>query len=282
MDLASPVVEIRDVTFAYRPNQRPVLDCVSLSVEARDFLGIIGPNGGGKTTILKIMLGLLKPQHGTVKVFGQPPAQVCRWIGYVPQHAKCDPSVPATVLDIVRMGRLGQSSWGPWYGRAHTQAAMKALEQTETLDLADRPIGMLSGGQRQRVLVSRALAANAKLLLLDEPTAGVDPHMEHGLTDLLHRLNQHLPIVLVSHEISFVSTHLKRVACLNQTLTCHDADQITDQAIAKIYHGHVRPVEHVDTCPLFDPGCEIHCEPPHLGANHHQSPPGQQQQDRSP
>ena len=136
---------------------------------------------------------------------------------------------------------------------------MAALRQTQTQDLADRPIGSLSGGQRQRVLIARALAGDAELLLLDEPTAGVDAHMEHGLTDLLHRLNERLPIVLVSHDIAFVSTHLNRVACLNRQLTCHSVSEISEQAIAQMYHGHVRAVEHAGDCPLSDPGCEQHC-----------------------
>lgn len=253
------IVQVSHVTFQYTPPQNPVLDDVSLTVAQGDFLGVIGPNGGGKTTILKIILGLLKPQRGTVSVLGRPPAQVRHQIGYVPQHAKIDSTAPASVLDIVRMGRLSRSSWGPWYGRSHTNAAMEALQQTETADLAKRHIGTLSGGQRQRVLIARALASDAKLLLLDEPTAGVDAHMEHGLTDLLHRLNKTLPIVLVSHDIAFVSTHLNRVACLNNKLTCHHVSEISDQVIAQMYHGHVRAVTHSDECPLSDPGCEQHC-----------------------
>jgi len=254
-----PIVQLSHVTFSYVPQQPPILDDVSLTVEAGDFLGIIGPNGGGKTTILKLMLGILKPQSGSVTILGQSPMQGRSQIGYVPQLAKIDAWAPASVLDLVRMGRLGQSSWGPCFGRSHTLVAMEALRQTETQDLAKRPIGTLSGGQRQRVLIARALAGEANLLLLDEPTAGVDVHMEHGLIDLLHRLNQQMPIVLVSHDISFVSTHLNRVACLNRKLTCHEVSEISDQVIAQMYHGHVRVVEHADDCPLSDPGCEKEC-----------------------
>ncbi len=262
MNQSDPVVELSHVTFGYEPGQPSVLEDVTLRVDANDFLGIIGPNGGGKTTLLKMILGLFRPQHGTVRVFGRSPAQVRCQIGYVPQHARMDPSVPTSVLDVVLMGRLNRSSWGLWYGAEHTQAAREALRQTETEDLAHRPVATLSGGQRQRVLIARALAGDAGLLLLDEPTAGVDTHMEHGLTDLLHRLNQRLPIVLVSHDISFVSTHLKRVACLNRSLTCHAAHEVTEQVIAQMYHGHVRAVQHSEECPLSDPGCENHCERP--------------------
>ncbi len=264
MSETSPVVDIQHVTFGYPPQAAvdPVLDDVTLRIEPREFLGIIGPNGGGKTTLLKIMLGLLKPASGTITVFGLPPAQVRTRIGYVPQHARIDPSVPASVLDVVLTGRLSQSSWGPCYGRGHSEAALRALAQTGTENLARRAIGTLSGGQRQRVLIARALVSDTQLLLLDEPTAGVDAHVERSLTDLLHRLNETMPIVIVSHDVSFVSTHLKRVACLNRRMTCHAAQEISWELISPIYHDHVRPVHHAEQCPLSDQGCERGCAEP--------------------
>jgi len=263
MSAIEPVVELSQVTFGYPPELalQPVLEDVSLRIEPNDFLGIIGPNGGGKTTLLRIILGLLEPQSGSVTVFGRPPAEVRGRIGYVPQHARIDPSVPASVLDVVLTGRLGRSSWGFRYGRRQTEIARQALAQTEMERFADRTIGTLSGGQRQRVLIARALAADAQLLLLDEPTAGVDPHMERGLTDLLHRLNERLPIVIVSHDVSFVSAHLKRVACLNRRLTSHTAGEISWEAIAHLYDEPIRPVRHADECPLVDPGCQRGCQP---------------------
>jgi len=212
----------------------PVLEDVCLRVEPGDFLGLIGPNGGGKTTLLLLILGLLRPQRGTIRVFGRSPRRMRSRIGYVPQYAEIDRSAPATVLDLVLTGRIVDSSWGPRFGRKHVQRAMNALSQTETQDLAPRSISALSGGQLQRVMIARALAADAKVLLLDEPTAGVDAHMEQGLTNLLHRLNESLPIVIVSHDVSFVSRHLKRVACLNRRLTCHAAADITQDVIAQV------------------------------------------------
>jgi zinc transport system ATP-binding protein len=255
------VVDVRGVSFGYPPEAETnlVLEDVSLAVEARDFLGIIGPNGGGKTTLLKMMLGLLRPQRGTVTVLGESPDRVRPRIGYVPQHARIDPSVPANVLDVVLTGRLSRSSWGFQYRREDVERAKEALRQTETEDLVRRPIRTLSGGQRQRVLIARALAADAELLLLDEPTAGVDEHVERNLTDLLHRLNDRLPIVIVSHDISFVSTHLKRVACLNRRLTCHTAAEISHTVISEMYHGHIRALQHREECPLSDPGCRQGC-----------------------
>jgi zinc transport system ATP-binding protein len=259
----APAAEIDRVTYRYRSSAggRAALEDVSVRIEQDDFLGVIGPNGGGKTTLLRLMLGLLKPTSGTVHVFGRPPAEVRERVGYVPQHAAVDATAPATVRDIVLTGRLARSSWGFRFRRADVEAAMHALEQTGTADLAARSIGALSGGQRQRVLIARALAGDAGILLLDEPTAGVDAHMERGLTDLLHRLNERLPIVLVSHDVAFVSAHLKRVACLNRRITVHDAKDVSDEIIGRMYDEAVRAVHHEHSCPLADPGCEHGCAP---------------------
>jgi len=250
-----PVVDIRGVTFSYQPETTvpPVLKNVDMRIEPKDFLGVVGPNGGGKTTLLKIILGLLAPQHGSVRVFGRPPRRVRTRIGYVPQHAQVDPSIPADVLDVVLTGRLSRSRWGPTFGKAHIEAARAALRRTSTDDLEKRPIGSLSGGQRQRVLIARALASDADLLLLDEPTSGVDVHMERGLVDLLKKLNETLPIVMVSHDIAFVSAHLKRVACLSRTITVHAAHEISDEIVANMYHGHVQAVHHDEHCGHAEP-----------------------------
>lgn len=256
MSQAAAIIELDNVTFGYppRPLSNPVLEDVTLRVEADDFLGVIGPNGGGKTTLLKLMLGLVKPQRGRVTVRGQ--------IGYVPQEACIDLATPANVLDVVLMGRLSRSTWGCRYGRKHVSAAQAALEQTGAHDLASKSIAELSGGQRQRVLIARALAQGANALLLDEPTAGIDAHMAGTLTDLLHELNASIPIVLVSHDVTFVTTHLKRVACLNRRLTCHAAAAISAQVISEMYHADMRRIQHDPNCPLADPGCEQDCEQP--------------------
>ena len=231
-----PVAEIDHVTFAYGAGG-PVLDDVSLRIEARDYLGVIGPNGGGKTTLLKILLGLLEPQRGTVKVFGQPPARAKHRVGYVPQHASIDPTVPATALDIVLMGRLRLSSWGARFSPAHVDAARSALRLTDTEELADRPISALSGGQRQRVLIARALAGEAELLLLDEATQGVDLHREREFLDLLARLNATMPIVMVSHDVHLVRAHLKSAVCVNRTLERYPASAVSPEIIEAMYHG---------------------------------------------
>ncbi|MGM0490110.1 MAG: metal ABC transporter ATP-binding protein [Planctomycetota bacterium] len=276
MNGMEPIVELRGVTFAYSAHhaREPALDNVTLEVWPSDFLAIIGPNGGGKTTLLKLILGLLRPRNGTVKVLGDSPTRVRHRIGYVPQQTTIDLSVPANVLDVVLTGRLHRSSWGPWFRRRHVEAALESLRVTETADLARRRFGTLSGGQRQRVLIARALAADAELLLLDEPTTGIDVHMERSMTDLLHRLNEQVPLVIVSHDVSFVSRHLKRVACLNRQLTVHAADEISYDMMAGMYHENMHAVRHLDECPLSDAGCDSGCE---TGSRQHGGPPSDSQ-----
>jgi len=251
---AEIVAQVSGVTCRYRnPGETvAVLDDIDLTIRQDDFLGLIGPNGGGKTTLLKLLLGLIRPQAGTVKVLGGDPRKVARRVGYVPQTAQIDQSAPATVRDVVLTGRLGLTAWGFRYSREHIREAERAMEEAEVSEFSGRRIGELSGGQRQRVLIARALASDIRILLLDEPMAGVDLHMEEGILDTLERLNQSMPIVLVSHDISFVSTHLKRVACLNRRLVVHDAREISRDVITEMYGGHdvVSEVGHTHDCPI--------------------------------
>ncbi len=266
-------VELDGVSFGYPPHMlgRPALEDVTLRVEKCDFLGVIGPNGGGKTTLLQIMLGLVRPQKGKVRVFGKSPARVRRQIGYVPQNGHLDPTAPASVLDVVLMGRLGATSWGWRYAPSHAEAALEALRLTGVDDLAMRAVSELSGGQLQRVLIARALAGRAEILLLDEPTAAVDALAEQNLIDLLHKLNERITIVMVSHDISFISTHLKHVACMNRTLTCHEAGDVSREVIASMYDGDVRLIHHAGDCPLADPGCAHGCQAIHGHADETES-----------
>ena len=239
------VAALEDVSFSFDPaSPGSALDGVSLRIDRHDFLGIIGPNGGGKTTLLRILLGLLEPQGGRVRVLGRTPRDARRHIGYVPQRAAINLAAPATVLDVVLTGRLSVHPWGFHWGRADRDAARAALRRTGMEALASRSIAALSGGQRQRVLIARALCGEAELLLLDEPTSGVDPHAEQALTALLHELNETLPIVVVSHDVAFVSTEVTRVACLNRTLTLHRPEEVTGESLARIYGGGVKMVSH--------------------------------------
>lgn len=243
---APPAIDIAGVHFAY--GEVPVLEDVTLSVAPGEFLGIVGPNAGGKSTLLKLILGLLKPSAGRIRVLGEPPRRARRRIGYVPQYPGFARDFPISVEDVVLMGRFGLRSGlggrlGPW-ARADRAAASAALDEVEALDLRRRQIGTLSGGQLQRVLLARALVGEPKLLILDEPTANIDQRLEGEIFELLAQLNRRLTIVVVSHDIAFISAYVSRVACLNRTLVCHATDSIDGQIIEDLYGEHVRRIQH--------------------------------------
>ena len=239
---ARPVIDIQQVHFAY--GDVPVLENVDLTVQAGEFLGLVGPNAGGKSTLLKLILGLLEPGAGRVLVLGRTPRAARRRLGYVPQHPPFPRDFPISVGDVVLMGRLGLGRMLGGWRRADRAAAARALAEVEAGDLAARPIGTLSGGQLQRVLLARALVGEPEILILDEPTANIDQRLEGEVFDLLARLNERLTIVVVSHDIGFISTYVSRVACLNRTLVCHHTDNIDGQTITELYGGDVRMISH--------------------------------------
>ena len=213
---------------------------------------MVGPNAGGKSTLLKLVLGLLTPQSGRVTVMGERPDAARRQLGYVPQYPSFPRDFPITVQQTVLLGRLGTRGDGGWLGaltpgrfrRADREAARAALAEVEAEDLVDRQVGNLSGGQLQRVLLARALASDPAVLLLDEPTANVDQRLEGDIFDLLQRLNEHKTIVVVSHDVGFISSYVTRVACVNRTLACHGTDAIDGEVIAELYQDNVRMVAH--------------------------------------
>jgi len=201
--MSAPVISIENLTFSY--DGFPVLEDVNVAVQEREFACIVGPNGGGKTTLLKLMLGLLQPTKGRVRLFGVPPERARTRVGYLPQSYAYDPLFPVRVMDVVLMGRLDRGGlFGP-YRRSDREAALEALRQVEMAEFRHRPLAALSGGQRQRVLIARALACEPEVLLLDEPTASLDFTIEGELYELLRRLNERLTVVMVSHDIGFVS-----------------------------------------------------------------------------
>jgi zinc transport system ATP-binding protein len=247
--MSEPVISLQGVTFSY--GGEPVLEDVSLSVADREAVCIVGPNGGGKTTLVKLILGLLSPERGEVRVFGLPPDRARLRIGYMPQHVQHDPQFPVTAMDIVMMGRLGQEGSASFFGnltgwraRSDRFAAVEALKQVGVSDLARRPYASLSGGQRQRVLIARALCCKPDLLLLDEPTSNVDTLVESQLLDLLRELNRRMTIVMVSHDLGFVSELVDRVICVNRRVVVHPTSEMTGDAIRDIYGGDVRRVRH--------------------------------------
>lgn len=242
-----PVIELKDVSFAYDIGP-PALEHVSLAVREGEFLGLVGPNGGGKSTLLKLVLGLFRPGSGEVRVAGGTPQESRRVIGYVPQYARFARDFPISVEETVLLGRLGTTRLLGGYRAADREAAHLAMTETEVLDLRQRPLGTLSGGQLQRVLVARALACDPRILILDEPTANIDMRAETEIFDLFKALNQHMTIVVVSHDIGFISRYVTRVACLNRTLLCHQPVPIGSEVIEKLYGMPVQRIPHSDAC----------------------------------
>ncbi len=240
-----PVITFNNVCFGYDKSE--VLHNVNFSLFERESTSIVGPNGGGKTTLVKLILGLNKPQAGSINVLGSTPLESSRRIGYMPQSSHFDQSFPIQVLDIVLMGRLGKRR-SPFYNHADKQAAMQALDETGLADLAARPFASLSGGQRQRVLIARALACDPKLLLLDEPTAHVDPAMEEQVNETLARLAKRLTVITVTHELGFVARRVDRVLCVNRTVKLHPTSEITGEIIQEIYGSDLRMVRHDHQC----------------------------------
>ncbi len=241
-----PIVQIRDLDFAY--NGQTVLEAVNLEIQERDFMAMIGPNGGGKTTLLKLMLGLLRPDRGDIQVMGSSPAAVSHQIGYVPQDVHINRSFPITALDVVLMGKLAPGKrWSP-NSKQDRRDALDALERIDVAGAAQRRIGELSGGQRQRVFIARALVTRPRLLLLDEPTASIDTKGQTNFYRLLKRLNEEVSIVVVSHDLLAVSTYVKSVACVNRRTYYHHQAEITRDMLEIMYpctEGEICPVELV-------------------------------------
>lgn len=226
------LIELRNVTAGYN-RDHPAIENVDLSVEKNDFIAIIGPNGGGKTTLLKVVLGLLIPFTGTVRVFGKEPVHSRKNIGYVPQVI---PSrvFPVSVLDVVLMGRLGSSGFFRRYTDRDRAIAVEKLEKLGVFNLAGKRMDQLSGGQKQRVLIARALAGEPKLLLLDEPVASVDSETQQSFYNLLAGLNSRMAVVLVTHDVGAVSSHVKSIACINRHLVSH-GETISEKDVARAY-----------------------------------------------
>jgi zinc transport system ATP-binding protein len=239
----TPIVQIIDVAFSY--NRELVLDKVNLDIEKGDFIAMIGPNGGGKTTLLKLILGLLKPNRGKIRVAGQSAQKGSSAIGYVPQDAYINRSFPITAMDVVLMGKLNPKQ--RWRRRpAETQReALAALDQLAMGRFAQKKIGELSGGQLQRVFIARALVTRPKLLLLDEPTANIDTKGQTELFNLLAELNRTITILVVSHDLLVISRYVKSVACVNRRLHYHNQAEITGDMLETMY-----PCTVEEVCPV--------------------------------
>ena len=216
------VISIKNLTFAYL--QDTILDNINLSVNEHDFLAIIGPNGGGKSTLLKTILGIETPSEGSIKILGEKAEKNLSKIGYVPQNTNINTNFPIKVIEVVMMGHVGHKRPLFGYKKEEIACAMNALAQVGMEKFSEAKIGSLSGGQRQRVMIARALCANPSILLLDEPTASIDVDGQKQIYDLLKELNKSITIVVVSHDISVILSYANKVAHINKTLTFHNIE----------------------------------------------------------
>ena len=236
------VISVKEMWAGY--GGEVVLEKVHLVVERGDFIGLVGPNGGGKTTLLRVLLGLLPPMRGKVRVMGKPVQEGRRYIGYVPQTLELDYNFPLSVWEVTRMGRLGERPLLRSYTEKDDEIVEKALEQVEMMDVRTRPIGELSGGQRQRVYIARALATEPEILLLDEPTASVDPQIRNSIYELLARLNEEITILLVSHDVGTIGSYVKTVGCINRHLFYEHGEELSYEMLQEAYQCPIDLIAH--------------------------------------
>jgi zinc transport system ATP-binding protein len=234
-----PLLEARHVSFGY--DREAVLDDVSLAIQPRDFLAIIGPNGGGKTTLVKILLGLLKPWSGAVLHHGNHAGRRKLRLGYVPQFSTFDKSFPLRVSDVVLMGKLGSRGLLRPYTRRDREEVEQVLARLDLSSLAGAHVSGISGGQLQRVLIARAVVSAPEVLFLDEPTASIDAESRESLTGLLQELNRSIPIVVITHDVTSIAPMVRNIACINRQLHYHAGNEL-DQAMLEEVYGC--PVEH--------------------------------------
>lgn len=255
---AQPIISLEAVTFSH--GSELILDDVSLTVEPGEFLALLGPNGSGKTTLLRVVTGLVAPDRGTVRVMGLHPANLGekrRRIGVVPQVGQVEPRFPVTAFQVVMMGRYPAIGLGRYPGRKDREAVWSALERLDARDLADQPLASLSGGQRQRVFLARALVNHPELLLLDEPTGGLDTASIEQFYALLKEMHQDgMTILLISHDIGVVVGFVDRVACLNHRLVAHGRPEsvMGEEVLREMYGSHAL---------FFDHGRSPHMVVPH-------------------
>lgn len=240
-DHSENIIEVERVSFSY--NGHLILHDISLTIHKGDYLGVVGGNGSGKTTFVKIILGLMKPDTGTVRLFGEDVSTFKDWskIGYVPQKAtNFDINFPATVEEVVLMGRYGRRGLFNRITQEDRRKTRDALAAVEMQEFSDRLIGDLSGGQQQRVFIARALAGEPEVLFLDEPTVGVEQHIKDEFYALLRKLNQEmdLTIVLITHDIESMANEAMHIACIDHTLFFHDSVDEYFKDTHKLIHPH--------------------------------------------
>jgi len=238
------LIEINNVYAGY--GEKKVLRDISLAVSQDDFLGIIGPNGGGKTTLLKVILGLLKPESGTIRFFEKGHEVPSLKIGYLPQINMIDKKFPISVREVISSGLSSEKPLFKGFSRKQNQRIDEVIGQMELVELSSRPIGELSGGQLQRVLLGRAIVSHPRVLILDEPNSYVDKRFETRFYQLLEEINKESAIILVSHDMGTVLSMIKNIACVNETLHYHPGTDLTEEWLNTAYACPIDLIGHGD------------------------------------
>ena len=239
------ILDIKNLSYSY--DKEIVLDNINLKLLKNDFLAIIGPNGGGKSTLLKLILGLLKSKKDSVKLFSKNINENISKVGYVPQNTNINTNFPIKVIDVVKMGYIGKKRFF-FSSKEEKIAAMDALNKVGMQDFENTKIAALSGGQRQRVMIARALCSNPKLLILDEPTASIDVAGQKKIYELLENLNKSVSIIVVSHDISVILSYASKVAHINKKLVFHDISKKKTLASKDEHFCEVEMLELLGDC----------------------------------
>lgn len=245
------IISMKNISFAYEDKQ--ILENVNLDIKRGSFMGMVGPNGGGKTTLIKLILGQLKPNNGSIELFGQPLSAFKDWtrISFVSQKANSfNQGFPATVFEVVSMGLTAKIGYFKFLNKSHKPKVLEAIDQVGMGEYAYQNISNLSGGQQQRVFIARALVSEPDLLILDEPTVGVDYQNVDRFYDLLHELNEkkQITLLLVTHDTGAMTEHATDIVCLNKHLHFHgDSEKytaLTEEDLSQIYGHSVHIVKH--------------------------------------
>ena len=238
------LIEIQNITVAYEA--KAVLRDISLTLWENDFLGVIGPNGGGKTTLLKAILGLLKPSEGNIAFYENGRTVAALKIGYLPQINQIDKDFPISVFEVVTSGLIAEKKGWRRYSNDQRQRINATLDRMGISEKAKCPVGELSGGELQRVLLGRAIVSRPQILILDEPNTFVDKLFESRLYQLLEEINENTAIILVSHDTGTILPLVKNIACVNETLHYHAGNNLTEEWLEQAYHCPIELIGHGD------------------------------------
>jgi zinc transport system ATP-binding protein len=244
------ILSLEEVSFSY--DNQLVLDHVSVGLLENEFVAVFGPNGGGKTTLLKLILGFLRPSRGRVSLFGESPEKTRHHIGYVPQVLRFDKDFPTSVLEVVMMGALSRLSWYGAFPKGTKEKALASLERVGLAHKAQSSFGTLSGGEAQRALIARALLNDPKLLILDEPTASIDTQGERAVLELLVELNQNMTLLTVTHDLQTVVDKATRLWCVQKRVSSLQTSEVCEHFALGLYH---TPLTQTHPLPLKGGKC---------------------------